>query len=159
MSLYLRDIRIPGFCLCIDHPELQPAKFCSRMAARRQTFSNLFADTSSPELAAHFNQLVQCITVSYRLMGARYPEPQTRGRCCRLQLCPPHLARALPPPSPTGHGSLPRPPGQTLLAALGRASPQAVLQQLVGAGRAGTRHQAHGGLVEEDLEGKAEDQG
>lgn len=43
----------------------------------------------------------------------------------------------------------------TLLAALGGASPQAVLQQLVGAGRAGTRHQAHGGLVEEDLEGKA----
>lgn len=39
----------------------------------------------------------------------------------------------------------------TLLAALGSASPQAVLQQLVGAGGAGTRHQAHGGLMEEDL--------
>lgn len=46
-------------------------------------------------------------------------------------------------------------PGLTLFAALGRAPPQAVLQQLVGAGRAGPCHQAHGGLVEEDLEGKA----
>lgn len=43
-----------------------------------------------------------------------------------------------------------------MLAALGHTSPQAVLQQLVGAGRAGTRHQAHCGLVEEDLERKAE---
>lgn len=44
--------------------------------------------------------------------------------------------------------------GLTLFAALGCAPPQAVLQQLVGAGRAGTCHQAHSGLVEEDLEGK-----
>lgn len=63
---------------------------------------------------------------------------------------PPHLAQALTPPSPTGSGA----PGLTLFAALGRAPPQAVLQQLVGAGGAGTGHQAHGGLMEEDLKGR-----
>ena len=44
-------------------------------------------------------------------------------------------------------------PMLTLLAVLGCATPETVLQQLVGAGRAGPRHQVHGGLVKEDLEG------
>lgn len=51
-----------------------------------------------------------------------------------------------------GSLSLPRQGVQfTLLAALGCASPQAVLQQLVGTCWAGTCHQAHSGLMEEDL--------
>lgn len=91
--------------------------------------------------------------MSYRLVGTRYPEPRTWGKM--LQGCsyapPSTLPKRCPLPAPRGVGQC---PGQTLLAAMGRASPQAVLQQLVGAGRAGTGHQAHGGLVEEDLEGK-----
>lgn len=66
-----------------------------------------------------------------------------------LQLCPP---RALPFPDPQVTAQA---PWLTLLAALGCASPQAVLQQLVGTCWAGTCHQAHSGLMEEDLEGTA----
>lgn len=48
-----------------------------------------------------------------------------------------------------------RPPvwgaGLTVLCALCGAPPQAVLQQLVGAGGAGSCHQTHGGLMQEHL--------
>ena len=94
------------------------------------------------------------ITASHRLTGAHYPELRTWGRRCRVQLCPPPCPTTAPS-QPHGQWVAARAPGPTLLGALGCASPQAVLQQLVGAGRAGTRHQAHGGLMEEDLKGKA----
>lgn len=45
-------------------------------------------------------------------------------------------------------------PMLTLLAALGCAAPETVFQQLVGAGRAGPCHQAHGSFVKKDLEGQ-----
>lgn len=77
-------------------------------------------------------------------MGDHYPDPQTQGKGCRLRYAPLTLPKHCP--LPVG------PLWLTLLAALGRASPQTVLQQLVGAGRAGACHQAHGSLMEEDLE-------
>lgn len=85
-------------------------------------------------------------------MGAQYPHTaeDTGGCICAPTPCP----RAAPS-QPHRQWVTAWAPGLTLFAALGRAPPQAVLQQLVGAGRAGTRHQAHRGLVEEDLEGKA----
>lgn len=48
---------------------------------------------------------------------------------------------------PSGRGA----GGLTRLGVLGAAPPQAVLQQLVGARRAGACHQAHGGFVQEHL--------
>lgn len=48
-------------------------------------------------------------------MGARYPEPQTWGKTLQVAAMPPHLAQVLPPPSPTGSGSLPGPRGRPCL--------------------------------------------
>ena len=55
-------------------------------------------------------------------------------------------------PSPPRAGP-PRPPRLTMLGVLSCAPAQAVLQQLVGAGRAGSGHQAHGGFMQEHLAG------
>lgn len=55
-------------------------------------------------------------------------------------------------PSPPRAGP-PRRRRLTVLGILSRAPAQAVLQQLMGAGRAGSGHQAHGGFMQEHLAG------
>lgn len=56
-------------------------------------------------------------------------------------------------PATSGCPPRPDPSRLTVLGVLSRAPAQAVLQQLVGAGGAGSRHQAHGGFMQEHLAG------